>query len=97
MQIDHPYVMRVYDYFIMEDYFYIVCENCSGGDMFDDIVKGKGYFSEEKAAQTMIQIFAALHYCHTKNIVHRDLKPENLVYYDNDKNAILKLIDFGLS
>lgn len=45
----------------------------------------------------MRQILSAVNYCHSNNIVHRDLKPENLLYESKDKNALLKLVDFGTS
>ena len=31
------------------------------------------------------------------NIVHRDLKPENFLFKNNNENAELKIIDFGLA
>ena len=34
---------------------------------------------------------------HKHNIVHRDLKPENLLLDSKEKNASLKVIDFGTS
>lgn len=71
-------------------------EYCSGGELFDRIVKN-GSFSERKAAQVMTQLLLAINYCHKNNIVHRDLKPENLLYENLADNSPLKLIDFGTS
>lgn len=71
-------------------------EYCSGGELFDRIVKN-GSFSERKAAQIMIQLLLAINYCHKNNIVHRDLKPENLLYENEIEGSSLKLIDFGTS
>jgi len=45
----------------------------------------------------MKQLLSAVVYCHAKNVVHRDLKPENLLMDTPDKNATLKVIDFGTS
>lgn len=45
----------------------------------------------------MRQILSAVSYCHANKIVHRDLKPENLLYESKEKNALLKLVDFGTS
>jgi len=39
----------------------------------------------------------SIHYIHKNKIVHRDLKPENFVFESANKDASLKLIDFGLS
>ena len=45
----------------------------------------------------MRQLLSAVAYCHSKNVVHRDLKPENLLLDSEDKDATLKVIDFGTS
>lgn len=39
----------------------------------------------------------AVAYCHDKNIVHRDIKPENILLQNNQRDAQLKIIDFGTS
>ena len=39
----------------------------------------------------------AVYDLHSRGIVHRDLKPENLLFYDNDANSKLLVVDFGLS
>ena len=69
---------------------------CSGGELFDRIIKEE-YFSEEMAARIFRMILNALNYCHQHNIVHRDLKPENFLFVDNTPTSDLKIIDFGLS
>lgn len=53
-------------------------EHCSGGELFDQIIK-RPYYSERDAAHIMKQVLGAVAYCHSNNIVHRDLKPENLL------------------
>ena len=50
-----------------------------------------------EAAQSMENILSAIEHCHKHGIVHRDLKPENLLFSDNTPQAVLKVIDFGLS
>lgn len=35
--------------------------------------------------------------CHEHGVIHRDLKPENFLYANDNENAPLKAIDFGLS
>jgi len=42
----------------------------------------------------MKQLFAAMNYMHKNNIIHRDLKPQNILWQD-DKEEIVKIIDFG--
>jgi casein kinase II subunit alpha len=43
----------------------------------------------------LYQLFLALDFCHSKGIMHRDVKPQNIIV--NQKEKILKLIDWGLA
>lgn len=71
-------------------------EFCSGGDLFDRILK-VGYFCELDAALIFKPIVEAINYLHSKNIVHRDVKLENFIFSDQNKYSCIKLIDFGVS
>ena len=50
-------------------------------------------FSEQQAANYVLQTISALKYLHSKNVIYRDLKPENLLQF----NGTIKIADFGLS
>lgn len=67
---DHPNILKVYEYYQDSQYFYIITELCTGGELFDKIVHQK-HFSEKKAAVSMQQILTAINYCHSHLIVHR--------------------------
>lgn len=95
-QLDHPNVIKLYEYFEDEENVYLVCELCAGGELFDRIIKAE-FFEEDQAAEIFRQILQALNYCHTQNIVHRDLKPENFLFQTEADDSDLKIIDFGLS
>jgi serine/threonine protein kinase len=76
---------------------YIIMELCSGGDLSDRILDAGGRCSEESAVPLVWQILSAVAYMHRRGVIHRDIKPENFLFASEDKNSILKAIDFGLS
>ena len=45
----------------------------------------------------MQQLFSSINYLHSMGIAHRDLKPENVLFASKEKDAPIKVIDFGLS
>ncbi|KIH43656.1 hypothetical protein ANCDUO_26333, partial [Ancylostoma duodenale] len=65
---------------------------CSGGEMFDYIVK-KERLEESEARHFFRQLVQAMAYVHSMGYAHRDLKPENLLLTED---LHLKVIDFGL-
>ena len=68
-------------------------EYCSGGELFQHIVKNRR-LKEEEAVKMYQQLISGIEYIHKLGIVHRDLKPENLLL---DHNNNIKIVDFGLS
>lgn len=92
----HPNVIHLYDVYEDTNGIHLVLELCSGGELFDRIVKQEKY-SEVEAAQVVQQIAMGLSALHKASIVHRDLKPENCLFLDNSKKSPLKIMDFGLS
>jgi calcium-dependent protein kinase len=93
MDIDHPNVMKIFEYYSDDLNYYIITEFISGGDLYEFIIKTKK-FTERQAALIIYQILSSLNYMHSKNIIHRDIKPENILITD-DIN--IKIIDFGMS
>lgn len=92
----HPNVIDLYDVYEDSNGVHLVLELCSGGELFDRIVKQDRY-SETEAAAVVRQIAAGLEAIHRANIVHRDLKPENCLFSDIREDSPLKIMDFGLS
>jgi len=94
--IDHPHIMKIYEYYEKNDHLYIVTEFLAGGELFERIEK-LSKFTEATAANYIRQILMAVSYLHSKSIIHRDIKPENIVFETKESNSNLKLIDFGTS
>jgi len=68
--LDHPNIIKIYEFYQNDDNFYLITEYCSGGELYDRIINMKN-FCERKAAELMKQILSAITYCHSRKIVHR--------------------------
>lgn len=95
-RLDHPNILKLYEFYEDEHNYHLVTEYLQGGELFDFIIKSK-LLSEPLAATFMKQLFGAVAYCHSINIVHRDLKPENLLLDSKLSDPMIKVIDFGTS
>lgn len=94
--LDSPYIVKCYEFFEEEDFFFLVEEFVEGGELFDRIAKKKNY-NENDARDLVVLLLRAVKYCHDKDIVHRDLKPENLLMAHHGEDAGIKLADFGFA
>ena len=96
--LDHPNILKIFEFYSNKESYSIVTELCSGGELFQEIVD-KGPFNENYSAYVIFQILSAINYCHNMKIVHRDLKPENILIVDRDKNNYprIKICDFCTS
>ncbi|CAH0521857.1 unnamed protein product [Peronospora belbahrii] len=94
--LNHPNIVPLLDYFEEDRYYYIVTPLCTGGELFDDLVKRKSY-TEEDARVLMRKLAGAIHYLHSRGIVHRDLKPENILLKTSAPGAEVMIADFGFA
>ena len=93
-QLEHPTIIKLFEFFEDDKRVYMVLEKCNGGELFEEIFKNK-YLSEKNAAVICKQLFSVIAYLHEKNITHRDLKPENILLEEKGDFLNIKLIDFG--
>jgi serine/threonine protein kinase len=89
--LDHPNIVRIYDFGVSDDHVHIAMEYLSGGDLGQKITAG---VVEKDALDYTRQIAGALHNLHSAGILHRDLKPGNIMLREDGSMA---LIDFGLA
>jgi len=89
-RLDHPHVVRVYDYVEDHGLCLIVMELLGGGALAD---RPAGMAGAEACALGLT-IAQALSYAHGRGVLHRDLKPSNLLFA---ADGVLKVTDFGIA
>ncbi|EDQ89287.1 uncharacterized protein MONBRDRAFT_32484 [Monosiga brevicollis MX1] len=94
--LKHDHIVRLRNHYKDRTHYYLVFEYVSGGELFDEIVT-RSFYNEKDARDCMYQILVGLQHCHERNIIHRDLKPENLLLASREKDAPVKITDFGLA
>ena len=95
-KLNHPNVVKMYDFLEDKRAFYLFMERVQGGELFERIQK-KSSYSELEARSLCQQIIEAIKHCHDNDIVHRDIKPENLMMVSPEDDSKIRLVDFGFS
>jgi len=103
-KLDHPNVIKVYEYFEGAECVMQIMEQCEGGELQDQIDrvfrKGRPMYGERFICDVMKQILRALAFMHGERCVHKDLKPQNIMLVGDASapaGCSVKLIDFGLA
>ena len=97
MELTHPNIVQLHEYYRDVDALYMVEEYCSGGTLEQRLQQRGGRLPPPEAAVVLRQMLRGVLCCHAHGLAHRDIKPDNFVFASRDEEASLKLIDFGLS
>ena len=83
-KLEHPNIMKIYEYFNDSKNIYIVSELCDQGDLLGKMIK-LGSMSEVVVKFLMGQILNAVSYLHDNRVFHGDIKLENVMLYKTSK------------
>ena len=91
--LNHPGIVRVYDFDEDGPVLFIVMEWVEGRSMRSWLDE-YGRFSVDVSVDLVQQLLSAVGVAHDYGIVHRDLKPDNILISNRGKT---KILDFGIS
>ncbi|MEO7018990.1 MAG: serine/threonine-protein kinase [Ktedonobacteraceae bacterium] len=104
LDLNHPCIPRVRDFFVEDGRHYLVMDFIDGRTLGEVLEKegniaglnGAHGVSEARARSWAQQVCSVLSYLHRQSppIIFRDLKPSNVMVTDKDE---VKLIDFGIA
>ena len=77
-KLEHPHIIKVYEFYNYQKHYYIINEFCNEGDLSEKLAT-LTRFPEFFVKILMIQIFNAVLYLHKKCVFHGDLKLENIM------------------
>lgn len=103
-QLDHPGIVKVYDYIVAQTDYYIIMEYVEGCSLAELLAAHPRGIGVTRTLDIFQQILAAVSYAHNftyedeagaphTGIIHRDLKPANILVTPEDGS---KITDFGI-
>jgi serine/threonine protein kinase len=91
--LDHPNIVRAYDFRQDGQVHFLVMEYVNGPSL-EQVLRTQGAMSVPVACEYIRQAAIGLEHAHEAGLVHRDVKPGNLLV---DPSGIVKLLDLGLA
>jgi serine/threonine protein kinase len=103
-QLDHPGIVKIYDYIVSEQTYYIVMELVEGRSLAQLLAHEERALTVERALHLFEQMLEAIAYAQDfvyrdqnamlhRGLIHRDLKPGNILVTPDDR---VKITDFGI-
>jgi len=94
--MDHPNVAKVFDAGeTMLGYPYFAMEFVDGLPLTEYCRRNSLHL--EQRLRLFLQLCQAVQHAHEKGVIHRDLKPANVLVSGAAKDALAKVIDFGIA
>ena len=92
-RLDHPNIVRIFDFGTENDTPYLVQEFLAGGDL-DHKIEGRQFVPYPERLFYLIHIARGLAYAHEQQVIHRDIKPANIRILED---GTAKIMDFGVA
>lgn len=92
-RLNHPHIVRVWDFDEASDPPYLVLEWVDGLSL-DELIRQSGRLAAGRAVRVAAQVAGALGEAHRLGVVHRDVKPGNILL---TRDGAAKLADLGLA
>jgi serine/threonine protein kinase len=105
--LDHPYILKILDYYVLPEKLVMVSPYAERGDLcklVEGLVQDKSrdknqddalpYLEEPQLLRWFCELLSALQYLHKRKVLHRDIKTKNVFLM---KDMSLRLGDFGVA
>jgi eukaryotic-like serine/threonine-protein kinase len=98
-QLEHPYIVPVYEYGNDPRIGKFICMRLLQGETLDDMIQSAGVarLETDRLAdflQIFVKVCEAVSFAHSRGVIHRDLKPSNVMVSDFGQVYVL---DWGVA
>lgn len=95
IQLNHPNIVRFYDFHDEGTIKYIDMEYIEGKTLNELLLDYPSQrMPEAKVKEIALKIIEGMIYAHSKGIIHRDIKPQNIMLSSDEQ---VKIMDFGIA
>lgn len=91
--LDHPNIVRLFDFGAEAERPFMVFEHLSGGSL-EERLSERPLLQADELTRVAADVAAGLAHAHERGVVHRDLKPANILFDSEDR---AKIADLGIA
>ena len=101
-RLDHPGIVKVFDFGLQAGLLYIVMEFIPGSNLrqrLGELQAAEEQMQTEEGMELVAQVAEALDYAHNQGVFHRDIKPDNIMLKprQNSPGSQAIITDLGLA